>query len=67
MSLKALQKAKESGGLEPSNPYYYYIAGRVTYVLKWIKPNPLDFSWLDIKQTNCIQHKHQMPQLYEKP
>lgn len=67
MSLKILQKAKESGGLELSNCFYYYIADRVTYVLKWIKPNPLDFSWLDTEQTYYNQHKHQMPQLYEKP
>nr|XP_057934911.1 F-box only protein 8 isoform X1 [Doryrhamphus excisus] len=51
ISLKTLQKSKECGGLELPNFSNYFLANRLQYILKWIKPNPLDQLWLDIEQS----------------
>uniref|UniRef100_A0A3Q2ZER1 Reverse transcriptase domain-containing protein n=1 Tax=Kryptolebias marmoratus TaxID=37003 RepID=A0A3Q2ZER1_KRYMA len=53
ISLNALQKSKDTGGLELPNFYHYYLANRLQYISKWISPNTLDETWLDIEQTLC--------------
>lgn len=53
ISLKTLQKAKDAGGLDLPNFYYYYIANRIKYIHKWFNPSPHDVSWHVIEQAYC--------------
>uniref|UniRef100_A0AAR2JYN7 Reverse transcriptase zinc-binding domain-containing protein n=1 Tax=Pygocentrus nattereri TaxID=42514 RepID=A0AAR2JYN7_PYGNA len=57
ISLKTLQKPKNNGGLELPNFYNYFLANRLQYISKWIKPDLLDSPWLDLEQAFCRKTK----------
>lgn len=48
-----LQKNKLQGGLEAPNFLYYFLANQLQYIVKWLKPNNNNTSWIDLEQTYC--------------
>ena len=53
ISLKTLQKTKGSGGLDLPNLQYCFLANRLQYISKWLKPSPLEELWINIEQALC--------------
>uniref|UniRef100_A0A672JMA1 Reverse transcriptase domain-containing protein n=1 Tax=Salarias fasciatus TaxID=181472 RepID=A0A672JMA1_SALFA len=53
ISLKTLQQTKDRGGLDLPNFSNYFIASKLQYISKWLKPNNLDEPWLDVEQALC--------------
>ena len=53
ISLKTLQKAKDRGGLDLPNILHYFLANRLQYIAKWLKPSPQDNPWLNVEQGLC--------------
>ena len=53
ISLKTLQKTKDSGGLDLPNFHHYFFANRLQFKSTWFKPSPQDEPWLNIEQALC--------------
>jgi len=55
ISLKTVQKTRDSGGLDLPNFHHYFLANRLQYISKWCKFCPLGEPWLDLEEAFCFK------------